>query len=75
MYLFFIDVFFGYVVELDNKFELIVGWLFRFDYKWWNEEVVLVLSLFGDDLVMSMKVNVFVIFDDIIFVDEIEEEY
>lgn len=49
--------------------------MFRFDYKWWNEEVVLVLSLFGDDLVMSMKVNVFVIFDDIIFVDEIEEEY
>lgn len=70
MYLFFIGVFFGYVVELDYKLELMIGKLFRFDDEWWNNEVVLVLIFFGDDLVMSMRVNLFVDFGDIIFVDE-----
>lgn len=70
MYLFFIGVFFGYVVELDYKLELMIGKLFRFDDEWWNNEVVLVLIFFRDDLVMSMRVNLFVDFGDIIFVDE-----
>lgn len=75
MYLFLTDAPSGYVVELDNKLELTVGRLFRFDYKWWNEEVVPALSSFGDDLATSMKANALVILDDITFADEIEEEY
>ena len=69
MYLFLTGAPSGYVVELDNKVELTIGQLFRFDDKWWNEEVVPALISFGDDLVTSMRANSLIVLGNITFAD------